>query len=125
MVTPNGDMFVRPSLTKGILPEILEELLGARKRWAGRGGGPSGWSRGGHAGGRQVGVYGCRCASVPACVSYMRVPACAQIVRKQCPAWLDAGRRRQRRCLGASKHPPSGFGPLEWPQLLLLLQGQG
>ncbi|XP_024377945.1 DNA polymerase delta catalytic subunit isoform X3 [Physcomitrium patens] len=30
--TPSGDMFVKPSLEKGILPEILEELLAARKR---------------------------------------------------------------------------------------------
>ncbi len=30
--TPSGDMFVKASLAKGILPEILEELLGARKR---------------------------------------------------------------------------------------------
>ena len=30
--TPNGDCFVRAHKTKGILPEILEELLGARKR---------------------------------------------------------------------------------------------
>lgn len=30
--TPNGDIFVKPHLRKGILPLILEELLGARKR---------------------------------------------------------------------------------------------
>ncbi|XXG87122.1 hypothetical protein AAC387_Pa11g1887 [Persea americana] len=30
--TPSGDTFVKPSLQKGILPEILEELLAARKR---------------------------------------------------------------------------------------------
>ena len=30
--TPSGDMFVKASVAKGILPEILEELLGARKR---------------------------------------------------------------------------------------------
>lgn len=30
--TPNGDTFVKPSVKKGILPLILEELLGARKR---------------------------------------------------------------------------------------------
>ncbi|XP_024367195.1 DNA polymerase delta catalytic subunit isoform X2 [Physcomitrium patens] len=30
--TPSGDVFVKPSLEKGILPEILEELLAARKR---------------------------------------------------------------------------------------------
>lgn len=30
--TPNGDTFVKTSVKKGILPEILEELLGARKR---------------------------------------------------------------------------------------------
>jgi len=30
--TPNGDHFVKPSVKKGILPEILEQLLGARKR---------------------------------------------------------------------------------------------
>lgn len=30
--TPNGDHFVRAHKCKGILPEILEELLGARKR---------------------------------------------------------------------------------------------
>lgn len=29
---PTGHCFVRASLSKGILPEILEELLGARKR---------------------------------------------------------------------------------------------
>ena len=30
--TPNGDHFVRAHRQKGILPEILEELLSARKR---------------------------------------------------------------------------------------------
>ncbi|GBG84624.1 hypothetical protein CBR_g38906 [Chara braunii] len=30
--TPTGDIFVKPHLEKGILPEILEELLAARKR---------------------------------------------------------------------------------------------
>ena len=30
--TPSGDTFVRKHRCKGILPEILEELLGARKR---------------------------------------------------------------------------------------------
>ena len=30
--TPNGDYFVKPSVKKGILPVILEELIGARKR---------------------------------------------------------------------------------------------
>ena len=30
--TPNGDTFVKPSVKKGILPEILDELLAARKR---------------------------------------------------------------------------------------------
>lgn len=30
--TPSGDTFVRARRTKGILPEILEELLAARKR---------------------------------------------------------------------------------------------
>ena len=30
--TPNGDHFVKSHKAKGILPEILEELLGARKR---------------------------------------------------------------------------------------------
>ena len=30
--TPSGDMFIKASVAKGILPEILEELLGARKR---------------------------------------------------------------------------------------------
>ena len=30
--TPNGDHFVKPSVKKGILPEILDELLAARKR---------------------------------------------------------------------------------------------
>ncbi len=32
--SPTGDVFVKPALKKGILPEILEELLGARKRCA-------------------------------------------------------------------------------------------
>lgn len=32
LVTPNHDHFVRAHVAKGILPEILEELLGARKR---------------------------------------------------------------------------------------------
>jgi len=32
MQTPNGDHFVKAGRQKGILPEILEELLGARKR---------------------------------------------------------------------------------------------
>lgn len=30
--TPNGDTFVKPSLQSGLLPEILSELLAARKR---------------------------------------------------------------------------------------------
>ena len=30
--SPTGDVFVKASTKKGILPEILEELLGARKR---------------------------------------------------------------------------------------------
>ena len=30
--SPSGDVFVKPHLARGILPEILEELLGARKR---------------------------------------------------------------------------------------------
>ena len=30
--TPSGDLFVKAHLSKGILPEILEELLSARKR---------------------------------------------------------------------------------------------
>ena len=30
--SPSGDCFVRSSKCKGLLPEILEELLGARKR---------------------------------------------------------------------------------------------
>jgi DNA polymerase delta subunit 1 len=30
--TPSGEIFVKPTLEKGILPEILEELLAARKR---------------------------------------------------------------------------------------------
>jgi DNA polymerase delta subunit 1 len=29
-LTPSGDRFVKPSVKKGILPEILEELLQAR-----------------------------------------------------------------------------------------------
>ncbi|KAL6944574.1 DNA-directed DNA polymerase delta [Hanseniaspora osmophila] len=32
IITPNGDIFVSSKLRKGILPEILEELIGARKR---------------------------------------------------------------------------------------------
>ena len=32
MKSPSGDLFVKAHRTKGILPEILEELLGARKR---------------------------------------------------------------------------------------------
>jgi hypothetical protein len=31
-MTPNGDAFVKPSLAMGVLPEILTELLAARKR---------------------------------------------------------------------------------------------
>lgn len=31
--TPTGDCFVTGKLKKGILPEILEELLAARKRF--------------------------------------------------------------------------------------------
>ncbi|CAO3669799.1 unnamed protein product [Rhizopus stolonifer] len=31
-VTPNNDLFVKPSLRKGVLPEILSDLLSARKR---------------------------------------------------------------------------------------------
>jgi DNA polymerase delta subunit 1 len=30
--TPNGDLFIKSSKKKGILPMILEELIGARKR---------------------------------------------------------------------------------------------
>ena len=30
--TPTGDSFVKHSVRKGLLPEILENLLGARKR---------------------------------------------------------------------------------------------
>lgn len=30
--TPNGDFFVKPSVKKGILPMILEELIAARKK---------------------------------------------------------------------------------------------
>jgi DNA polymerase delta subunit 1 len=30
--SPSGDMFVKASVARGILPEILEELLAARKR---------------------------------------------------------------------------------------------
>ncbi|SCW01883.1 LAFE_0E09384g1_1 [Lachancea fermentati] len=32
IITPNGDYFVTSKLRRGILPEILEELIGARKR---------------------------------------------------------------------------------------------
>lgn len=31
--TPTGDLFVKSSVRKGLLPEILENLLTARKRW--------------------------------------------------------------------------------------------
>lgn len=31
---PSGECFVKGSVCKGILPEILQELLAARKRWA-------------------------------------------------------------------------------------------
>lgn len=31
-ITPNGDMFVLPHVRKGLLPEILDDLLGARKK---------------------------------------------------------------------------------------------
>lgn len=30
--TPTGDLFVKASMRKGLLPEILENLLAARKR---------------------------------------------------------------------------------------------
>merc|ERR550519_1373715 len=30
--TPSGNMFVKSSQRKGLLPEILEDLLGARKK---------------------------------------------------------------------------------------------
>ena len=30
--TPSGDTFVKPEVRRGVLPEILEELLAARKR---------------------------------------------------------------------------------------------
>lgn len=36
--SPSGDLFVRREVAKGILPEILEELLAARKRCAACGG---------------------------------------------------------------------------------------
>lgn len=32
--TPTGDEFVKSSVRKGLLPQILENLLSARKRWA-------------------------------------------------------------------------------------------
>jgi DNA polymerase delta subunit 1 len=32
VTAPTGDVFIRSTKQKGILPEILEELLGARKR---------------------------------------------------------------------------------------------
>jgi len=32
IMTPNGDYFVKPSVRRGILPIILEELLAARKK---------------------------------------------------------------------------------------------
>lgn len=32
--SPTGDVFVKASVKKGLLPEVLEELLGARKRCA-------------------------------------------------------------------------------------------
>ena len=41
-LTPNGDAFVKPSLGVGLLPEILQELLAARKRWVGGCGGCGG-----------------------------------------------------------------------------------
>lgn len=31
--TPTGDLFVKSSVRKGLLPEILENLLSARKRF--------------------------------------------------------------------------------------------
>jgi DNA polymerase delta subunit 1 len=31
-ITPNGDYFVKSGVKKGILPLILEELIGARKQ---------------------------------------------------------------------------------------------
>lgn len=31
-VTPNGDVFVKPSIRRGLLPKIFEDLLGARKQ---------------------------------------------------------------------------------------------
>ena len=50
-LTPNGDAFVKPSLGVGLLPEILQELLAARKRWVGVGvgawGAGVGWGPGG------------------------------------------------------------------------------
>lgn len=33
--TPTGDEFVKSSVRKGLLPQILENLLSARKRWGG------------------------------------------------------------------------------------------
>ena len=32
--TPTGDEFVKTAVRKGLLPQILENLLSARKRWA-------------------------------------------------------------------------------------------
>jgi DNA polymerase delta subunit 1 len=31
-VTPQGDCFVKPSVRKGLLPAVLEDLLAARKK---------------------------------------------------------------------------------------------
>lgn len=30
--TPSNDLFIKPSVVKGVLPEILEDLIAARKR---------------------------------------------------------------------------------------------
>ena len=34
--TPTGDQFVKSSVRKGLLPEILENLLSARKKYVGK-----------------------------------------------------------------------------------------
>lgn len=31
-LTPHGDYFVKPHIRQGLLPDILKELLGARKK---------------------------------------------------------------------------------------------
>lgn len=59
--SPSGERFVKPELQAGVLPEILRELLSARKRCGVRCGAVAVWSLGGE----RVEVDGVVCLLLP------------------------------------------------------------